>query len=1109
MGTRSVSRLLRSGHRLRRRSGAAILALAIGALTLGAVGLVSTLAAVSLNPVPVTPYQGFNAALTRAPYLTDLTQTSVEVNWAMNLSPVGSVSWGPLGSCTANTIQAPSTLPLSYPAAGTPSSVTGREFSVEGVHEYQNSVELTGLAPESTYCYRVYSGGSQPIDLLGTNGSPSFTTLAPVSSSSTTPVTFDVLGDTGETNSGTGVPFPNYLNPDEAAIDNLIGTSGAQFAVVAGDMAYSGGTQDNFGDLQQTGSEVSNIFGPSYWSQTGGIPLFYADGNHGQNATALHNWSESATAAASNGVYADLSYPSIDGTTAATYPQGWYAFSDGNVRIYVLDAAWADGNVGSATGAECPVQGAGPATDCAMYQVDAAAHWTQTSPEYQWLEQDLASHPGGVKFAIFHFPLRSDNPDETSDVYLQNSPANPQAAEGLEALLSANGVAMAIDAHAHTYQRIAPDAPGQLLSYLTGGGGGVLEPVTGGGVCSSLMASASVYALGWSPSSSQGTACGAPTPQSAAQVYNFLKVTVVGDQVTVTPINATGQVFDQQTYTIGGGPTPTPTPTPSGTPTPTPTPTPTGTPTPTPTGTPTPTPTVTPPPGWSVQTYGGTETTSATSLRIADPAGTAAGDRLVVVAGLRTGATGRITSITDSAGNVWTNRDVTYTAGVTNRSEYWESLDSQALAPGGLVTVTFSSSEIAAADLLVISGDDGSTPALISATSAASGANKTANSGPVTPADAGDLQIGWIQTPNKSTAEGSPAAAFTAGSGTALGWSGSSSGSTSLSLDASFQSPNTTSGQSYQATFSGTPPWSAGIATIKMAAGGSPTPTPTATPTATPSSTPTPTPTPTPTGTPTPTPTPTGTPTPTPTPTPTGTPTPTPTATPTSTPTPPPGSWTVASYGGTETAAATSLRIAVPAGTKAGDRLAVVVAMRVGATGKVSSITDTSANAWVNREVAFTSGVTNRSEYWEVANSAAIAPGGIVTINFSTSVLAAADLLVVSGDDQSSPPVVAAASAPSGSSATAASDSVTPSAATDVQIGWIQTPELSTSEGSPVATFTAGSGTTLGWSHSSSGSTYVSLDVSFQDPNTIAPQAYQATFTKTPPWSAGIASIRA
>ncbi len=790
MSPGSAGRLPRPGHRVRQRSGAAVLAIATGALALGALGLLSTATAVSVDPVPVTPYQGFNAALTRAPYLTDLTQTSVEVNWAMTPSAVGSVSWGPLASCTANTVKAPSTLPVSYPAAGTPPSVTGREFSVGSVHEYQNSVELSGLAADTTYCYRVYSGGSQPIDLLGTNASPSFTTLASASNSSSTPITFDVLGDTGETNSGTGVAFPNHLNPDQAAIDQLIGTSGAQFAVVAGDMAYSGGTQSDFGDLQQTGSEVSNIYGPSYWPQTGGIPLFYADGNHGQNATALHNWPESATAAASDGVYADVSYPSIDGTSAASYPQGWYAFSDGNVRVYVLDAAWADGNVGSASGSECPAGGGGPAKDCAMYQVDAAAHWTQNSPEYQWLEQDLAGHPGSVKFAIFHFPLRSDNPDETSDVYLQDSSANPQALESLEALLSANGVAMAFDAHAHTYQRIAPDAPGQLLSYLTGGGGGVLEPVTGGSTCTSLLTNSNVYAIGWSPSTSKGSACGAPTPQSAAQVYNFIKVTVVGDQVTVTPINATGQAFDQQTYTIGGGATPTPTPT----------------------STPTPTP---PPGGWAVQSYSATETAASTSLSIQVPAATAAGDRLAIVAGLRTGSTGKISSVTDSAGNSWTNRKVVYTSGVTNRSEYWEAVDSLPLAANSTVTIKFSTSVLAAADLLVISGDDQSTAPVIASASDPSGAAATASAGPVTPYAATDLQIGWIQTPSLYSAEGSPTPRFSAGSGTAVGWIVSASGSLYVSLDVSFQAPNTAAAQSYQATFTRSPPWSSGIASVR------------------------------------------------------------------------------------------------------------------------------------------------------------------------------------------------------------------------------------------------------------------------------------------------------
>ncbi|HEY6538095.1 MAG TPA: IPT/TIG domain-containing protein [Candidatus Dormibacteraeota bacterium] len=424
-------------------------------------------------------------------------------------------------------------------------------------------MELSGLSPSTTYCYRIYGAGTPPPDLLGSNSSPEFTTLAPASSSATAPVTFDVLGDTGETDYGTGVPFANNFNPDQAAIDDLIGQSGASFAVVAGDMSYSGGTQADFGDLQQTGSEVSNIFGPSYWPETGGIPLFYADGNHGQNTTALHNWPESATAAASDGEYADVSYPSIDGDSAAAYPQGWYAFSTGNVRIYVLDAAWADGNVGSASGSECSPVTAG----CAMYQVDADAHWEQTSAEYQWLAQDLASHPGGIKFAIFHFPLRSDNATEPSDPYLQNSSANPDAQQSLEALLSANGVDIAFNAHAHTYQRIEPDGPGQVLNYVTGGGGGILEPVLGGSTCQALETTESIYALGWSPTSGLGSSCGAPTPQSAAQVYNFLKVTVSGDNVTVSPENATGQVFDQQTYNFAGGATPTPTPTPSGSPT--------------------------------------------------------------------------------------------------------------------------------------------------------------------------------------------------------------------------------------------------------------------------------------------------------------------------------------------------------------------------------------------------------------------------------------------------------------------------------------------------------------------------------------------------------------
>jgi hypothetical protein len=38
----------------------------------------------------------------------------------------------------------------------------------------------------------------------------------------------------------------------------------------------------------------------------------------------------------------------------------------------------------------------------------------------------------------------------------------------------------------------------------------------------------------------------------AADVYSFLKVTVTGNKVTVTPMNAAGKTFDVQTYTFSG-----------------------------------------------------------------------------------------------------------------------------------------------------------------------------------------------------------------------------------------------------------------------------------------------------------------------------------------------------------------------------------------------------------------------------------------------------------------------------------------------------------------------------------------------------------------------------
>ena len=393
--------------------------------------------------------------------------------------------------------------------------------------EYQNTLTITGLTPGTAYCYRPYSGTT---DLLGTIPAPRFATLQPPGSP--VPFTFDVVGDWGDT--ATGNTNTGAVNQNQAAIDTLIAGSGAQFAVTTGDIAYPGGTQANYGDLNQTGPDVSGVFGPAYWAVPGmSVPMFAVSGNHGKNATYLSTWPETATTAASSGVYGMKNFPSADGSAAGTYPTSYYAFSAGGTRFYALDAAWDNAYLGSATGGTC-----GTSASCKLYQVDAAQHWSATSSEMIWLKADLAAHQGGLKFVFFHFPVHSDNATESSDIYLDGP-------SGLEGMLQRAGVSIIFNGHAHIYQRTTATSPGSVRSYITGGGGAVVEPV-------SVCAGPGAYAIGWSYTSRSGTSCGsAPKPSSDAQVYNFLKVVVSGHTVTVIPVNSLGRTFDVHTYNFG------------------------------------------------------------------------------------------------------------------------------------------------------------------------------------------------------------------------------------------------------------------------------------------------------------------------------------------------------------------------------------------------------------------------------------------------------------------------------------------------------------------------------------------------------------------------------
>ena len=445
-----------------------------------------------------------NPALRRYPYLTDVVGSYATINWGTDRSQTsGALRYGRVGSesCTAHYVPA-----------------TKTAISVNGSLQYQWKAQLE-LIPGTQYCYRVYLGSSPvtEIDLLGSDSSPSFWTQMPMGATGS--FSFVVFGDWGYVNS-------SGTNPYQANVMSLIASSGARFAVTTGDNGYPSGSQKNYGDLFQTGADTSAIFGPSFWTVPGrSMPLFLSVGNHGLNNSDTNHphiltWPQDRAVALSGGRYTKDIYCCLNGTNSASYPSTWYAFDAGPARFYILHTAWPESNSGTAT----------------PYKNDYDYHWAPGTAQLQWLQADLAAHPSVLKFAIFHYPLYSDNPNEAASPYLLGS-------SGLEGLLKQNGVDIAFTGHAHIYERNLPSANG-VYNYITGGGGANIGTL---GTCTALDA----YAIKFTTT---GKACGsAPMPTSADQIYHFLKVTVNGTNVTVMPINSLGQSFDVQNYTFSSG----------------------------------------------------------------------------------------------------------------------------------------------------------------------------------------------------------------------------------------------------------------------------------------------------------------------------------------------------------------------------------------------------------------------------------------------------------------------------------------------------------------------------------------------------------------------------
>jgi hypothetical protein len=449
-----------------------------------------------------------SASLTRYPYLTDVVNAGSTSNATLNFATTSSVT------AAYATVGVAGRSCSSLRKSGSKTAIT-----VNGVAENQWKVRLTGLSPGTRYCYRIATGtpSAPGTDLLGGDPSPVFSTL-PARGSSTT-FKFAVLGDWGATDAA-------GANPAQANLDARIANSGAMFVLGTGDTAYPGGSQTNYGDLHQRGPGVSTVFGPSFYKNIGdGIPMYNALGNHGMTATFLNVWPQPTAPALSGGRAQMDTYCCVNGTRSTRYPSVWYAFDAGATRVYILDSAWANSNLGTGT----------------LYSDDKAAHWGTSSPQYRWLAADLAAHPGGLKIAVEHFPMYADSPTEGTDRFLHGRGS-------LAELLTRYGVQLVFNGHMHGYERNTKQPGESFVSYVTGGGGETLEAVGSGG-CGRYDA----YAVGWSSTKGSGSRCGAArAPTAASHVYHFLLVTVSGSSVTVTPTDSTGRTFDVQTYRFPG-----------------------------------------------------------------------------------------------------------------------------------------------------------------------------------------------------------------------------------------------------------------------------------------------------------------------------------------------------------------------------------------------------------------------------------------------------------------------------------------------------------------------------------------------------------------------------
>lgn len=176
------------------------------------------------------------AVLEREPYLTSVTATSAVIAWAAQTDGVGELRYdtdGALASAVAAT-----RLKLAKATTGFPHD------------ELQYAAELTGLTPDTTYCYQAFVDGVARADAF------QFKTAKPVGSTDVFHAL--VIGDSGD---GAAAQSRVFSRIEARTFDLMLHT---------GDIAYESGTYAEF---------RANVF-DVYRELFTKIPFFPSPGNH-------------------------------------------------------------------------------------------------------------------------------------------------------------------------------------------------------------------------------------------------------------------------------------------------------------------------------------------------------------------------------------------------------------------------------------------------------------------------------------------------------------------------------------------------------------------------------------------------------------------------------------------------------------------------------------------------------------------------------------------------------------------------------------------------------------------------------------------------------------